>query len=325
MKRNYVFSLLVGLLLIFTLTACGEKMPTKCPSYIDLSLEREIALLENIYPETERIDVDDLIPEGVHKLQTATRYGGDKQVVYITPDNVLYLVDYRMREVQGELYKYVTKMAVREGDRYIYKADNWSNDGLMVAEYNDTYYDYFNKYKESQGLPTQTPPENREDTYPSLPSYVDHSFEKCLKQTDRVLNTDFNGSDNPTELAQRFLSEGATVYDVSEKYKADGTKSYVQITYITAEGVYYRVTYSDEGIIIATKKVSDNYVYRAAVNLKGELVWSQSTSDANTEDYWTEYFDLWCKERGVTPAPNTSVFNIIFRSGAVVWHADSAT
>jgi len=311
MKRNYVFSLLVGLLLIFTLTACGEKMPTKCPDYIDLSLDREIALLEEIYPDVSGVNTDELLPQNVFKVYAATKLGGDKNIIYITSDNVLYLVDYRCREVDGVLYKYVTKLAVREGDRYIYKVDNWSNDGLMVAEYNDTYYDYFNRYKESQGKPTATPPENREDTYPSLPSYIDHSGKRQLALLEQILDADFSEQTNVKNFVSQFIPNGATPYAIEEK------DTHKRIAYVTSDGIYYDEIYyygetGGRKVEISARRITDNYVYTIQINENNEVVLTYYAT-VSTFLNSVAVFEQWCRDRGQNPPPEPSQYSLIYK------------
>jgi len=305
----------IWLLLIFTLTACGEKMPTECPDYIDLSLDRELALLEQMAGNSEHID---LVPEDAFRLfNNSSQNGsmGDRGAIYIK-DNVLYLVDYRYREVEDVLYKYVTKMAVRDGDKYIYKVDNWSGEGLQVAKYNNTYYDYFNKYKESQGIPTATPPESRKDTYPLLPDHIDHSGKRQLEQLNRVLEADFINADDRNELARSFIPEDAFLCGVSVK------ENFVKIFYVTADGVYYADQYESDlfdgkygkSVAIQARKATDNYVYSIALNEKGECIYTYYPP-LRYVPVGIECLDEWRKSRGLVPQPNPSEFSSLIYRG----------
>jgi len=319
-KRIAAFTIFAACILTFIISAC-QKTPTKCPPYIDLSLDREIAISEKIFPEAERISAEDIAPENVYIVDSLLPIGGGrKEIVYITPDNVLYLVDYRADEVDGELLRYITKIAVREGDRYIYKVDNWSGDGLMVAEYCDIYYDYFNKYKESQGLHTQQPYTADERPYPKQTDYIDLSGKRQVKQMDRVLETDFSAAENPLELAQQFVPEGATVYFAGANGKGN------EIIYITAEGVFYREIYNPSGIygktvIISAKMASDNYIYIKQINSDNEVTYIHHTPRQDGDKKLSkEYFDIWRKERGLVPVPNApSEFSRIYKSTPQIW------
>jgi len=329
MKRNYVFSLLVGLLLIFTLTACGEKIPTKCPSYIDLSLDRELELFDKIERFGEVYDKREFYPEGVYIVGGGTQNGtSDGEIIYITSDDVLYLVDYRMREVDGEILRYVTKIAYRKGDKYIYKVDNWSGSGLMVAEYCNVYYDYFNEYEKSKAPSIYMEMKNVDDTV-KVPKNLDLNVKTRIENVVDVLEISFNDSDNPFELAQEFVPKNVTVYsarDVSENVK--------EIIYITADGVCYRDVYSGDKddcfVRVYATSASDNCVYLAQVyyvprnNIALGGLWGGKLRDVGDVEFNAEpkqaddemvyYLDLWRADRGLLPQPVATENSSIYRA-----------
>ena len=317
MKRNYVFSLLVGLLLIFTLTACGEKMPTECPSYIDLSLDWEIEMLNRAFPvPAEMIPFDSFVPEGMYKLHTITNARRDEwNIIYMSPENVLYHVDYRMREVDGVIYKYVTKNAVREGDRYIYKVDNWSGEGLMVAEYNDNYYKHFNDYYKSQGMELKGEAKSYSKMYPLLPPYIDLSGKRQLEQLDRVIEMTFTDDEESCKLAQQFVPEGATVYRATEnEYRK-------RIIYITADGVYYDEQYYFESdkyrkcVTVYGRKISDNYMYSNVFAPDGEILINHYFK-YDEDSASIVIFDRYREAQGLSPVPLPSQLSWIY------WNTD---
>jgi len=350
MKKRITVMLMVvlAILLIFTLTACGEKMPTECPSYIDLSLEREIAAFDKINEPSvpgvkfAEFNKKDFYPDDVYVLEYNSKlqkyvictsneinnqkdsWGyvdadkaykpSEKAFIYITPDNVLYLVLCQMQEIDSVLHKYVTKMAVRDGDKYIYKADNWSGEGIMVAEYCNMYYDFFNIYKEYMGKPTATPPATNEEINVKVPDYIDYSGEKQLLRLDEVMAADFNSVANPLSEAQRFVPEGATVYRAT-----GGAGESKVIIYITADGVCYQEKYADnntgKNVIIIARKATDHYAYARGTNEEGKVFYLHHARNVETEfKLSTEFFNLWRAERGLnTPIPMGNSPSSIFK------------
>jgi len=347
MKRNYVFVLLVGTLLIFTLTACGEKAPTGYPEYLDMSLDREIAAFDKIEGPSEsgvkfvEYNKKDFYPNDVYiielnyqlqkyEIRTSKEIKNEKATwisvnkskeykpseqsfIYITSDNVLYLVSYRTQEIEGKLYKYITKMAVRDGDEFIYKVDNWSGDGVMVAEYCNMYYDYFNIYKEYKGQPTATPPATPEEINVKVPSYIDYSGKTEFSQFDRVLEADFDSAENPLSTAQQFVPEGATVYE------ATGSAGEGKIiTYITTDGVCYRIDYDNDAkfgktVNIYARRVSDHYTYIRMANEEGKELYLYHSCEESSARIILGYLNQWRKENGIEiplpmGAPSGSVF-----------------
>jgi len=309
MKKNYMFILLVGILMIFLLVGCQEKMPTKCPSYIDLSLDRELALLDTVESVEDLRYERDLYPSDACRIYALGDDSSvDGEAIYVTDENVLYLVSYNVREVQGVLYKYVTKMAVRDGDKYIYRTDNWSGNGLVVEEYHDIYQDYFYMC-------------NKEPVKKTAPDYIDSDMESRRKNMKEIIETDFSKLDDPCDAAKKYVPEGATVYSVNTLLE-----NLKEIIYVTSDGICYKEIYSDldylrgKFIEVHAMTASDNYVYLAKtydtvpyshVNyLNGQLseigantppTVSAYPKDANDE--MVQYIDLWRAERGLTPQP----------------------
>jgi len=350
MKRNYVFVLLVGTLLIFTLTACGEKAPTGYPEYLDMSLDREIAAFDKIEGPSEsgvkfvEYNKKDFYPNDVYiielnyqlqkyEIRTSKEIKNEKATwisvnkskeykpseqsfIYITSDNVLYLVSYRTQEIEGKLYKYITKMAVRDGDEFIYKVDNWSGDGVMVAEYCNMYYDYFNIYKEYKGQPTATPPATPEEINVKVPSYIDYSGKTEFSQFDRVLEADFDSAENPLSTAQQFVPEGATVYEAT----GSAGKGKI-IVYVTKDGVCYFVQYRNDNhgknVLIAARKATDHYVYVKGTDIDGKVLYLHHASNISSEfGISTDCLNLWRAERGLkTPIPMDDSPINIFKGG----------
>jgi len=227
------------------------------------------------------------------------------EFIYITDKNVLYLVLYQTQEIDGVVYRYVTKLAYREGDEFIYKADNWSGEGVMIAEYSGMYYEYFNVYKEHKGKPTTTPPTDLAETRVKLPDYIDLSTASRFEQMDAVLATDFDSAENPLELAHQFVPEGATVYEaVGKSGNAHGIK------YVTADGVYYYVVYTpssalgEREVSITARKATDNYSYTTRVDESGKVLNLEHTTNPTNARGSVEPLNQWRGERGLSiPVP----------------------
>jgi len=295
--------IVIGVFLYF-----NARTPTECPSYIDLSLDRELELLDRI--ESGSFDERELYPDGVRVVGGDAVFSDefDGEVIYVTADNVLYLVDYKVTVTGGDTLKYVTKIAVREGDSYIYKTDNWSKNGLIIEHYNDIYCDYFDaSSKRPDGI------------YVEIPDKIDFDMEYRMRKSRDITKIDLNNTEDKIDAVAGIISRSATIYDVREI--SDGV---CEVIYVESDGVCYRERYSNNSVSVYAITADSSYVYHANYNGSSSSNKTYADKIFRTEvkvvdvtlkeyDEMVKYLDMWRAERGEVPQPIPMINSRIYR------------
>jgi len=323
--------LLAIILVVLGVIFFKMRVPSTCPSYIDLSLDREIVLFDKIAGVGVLYDKREFYPENVYVIgdgaTSGGQYEGDKyvghlweneeyanEIIYVDGD-VLYLVDYKMKNIDGELFKYITKMAVKNGDPYIYKVDNWSGSGLMVTQYCDVYLEYFKEALKNKSISAR---EGKFFKYAAAPKHLDLEVKSRVETFNSIYDVSFNDSSDPLKLASEFVPLGATVYSAR-----DYSSVRREIIYVTKDGVCYKEIYSEDTrgkryVEIHATAAQDNYVYWVKVyspkkfglidifmkNKTGNYGDDEIRAHTKaTQADMAEYIDLWRAERGLTLQP----------------------